>query len=162
MKYYIFRHGETFETKHNLLYGNRVKTAEILPEGIPTIERLAKHIQNIESDFNISSPFIRCKQTVGIVEKITQKTFKFEEKLGEYLELEETFDQMARRVKQFIDELSSEGYKNVIICTHGGIIAALTHHITEGSFEEHQLYDFPKPGVLISIEDGKMTKRDFN
>ncbi len=162
MNYYIFRHGETFESKHNVPYGDRVKSAKILPEGIPAIKRVSEYLIGINSDVNISSPFIRCKQTVRIVQEITQKTFNFDDRLGEYLETEETFNQMAERVENFIADIKKSGCQNVIICTHGGIIAALTYFLIEGTFEEHQLYNFPTPGVLVSIVEGKITRKDFN
>ena len=162
MNYFIFRHGETFETKHNIPYGDRVRSSTILDEGIPALKRLAKHLRGIETDANFSSPFIRCKQTVKIIGGITKNTFVFDERLAEYVEKEEAFGQMAKRVKDFVTDVEKEKYNNIVVCTHGGIIAGLIHLIIEGYFEEHQLYNFPKPGVLISIEGGKLKSKDFN
>lgn len=164
MNFYIFRHGETFQTKQAVHYGSQIETAEILPEGIPTIKRLANYLKDKTSDEksdNFSSPYLRCKQTVKIVKKIINKKFEFEEHLSEYREDKETFEKFANRIKNFLTHLP-KSKRTIIICTHGGVIAGLKHFIIRGKFEEENLYDFPNPGVLLEIKNKKVKSIDFN
>jgi broad specificity phosphatase PhoE len=165
MNFYIFRHGETFQTKHDVHYGSKIETAEILPEGIPAIKRVANYLKDKTSNKKgeyFSSPYLRCKQTVEIVKKIVNKKFKFEKYLGEYREDKETFGEFASRIDNFLKELKNVKIQNVTICTHGGVMAGLKHFILNGKFEEIDLYDFPKPGVLLEMKNGKMNRIDFN
>ena len=61
MNFYIFRHGATYYSKYDISYGEQVETAEILPEGIAAVKRLGKYLKNIDTDFNVSSPYQRCR-----------------------------------------------------------------------------------------------------
>jgi broad specificity phosphatase PhoE len=160
MNYYIFRHGETFETKHHLPYGDREKIAEILPEGIPAVKRLAAHLAAIETEANFSSPFKRCVQTADIVSEITNKKFIFDKRIGEFLN--ETFDDLRNRIKDITAEISQKGHKRVSICSHGYPISALINIITKGDFTEAELDNYPDPGILVIIQDKKVKYLDFN
>jgi broad specificity phosphatase PhoE len=44
---------------------------EILPEGIPAVKRLADYLKDIKTDINFTSPYLRCKQTVDIISKVS-------------------------------------------------------------------------------------------
>lgn len=159
-KYYIFRHGGTFATKTNTPYGEKIITAHILPESDPPLERLANYLKSIPSDLNVSSEFIRCVETVNVVSKISGKQFIFDKRLNEYNQ--ETFEQLKNRVADFLKEVNQKDYRSIIICTHGGVISALVHLITQGRFTEDQLYEYPNPGVLLCIENNQITSLDFN
>ena len=75
MKFYIFRHAETYFSKFDIHYGESVESAEIIPEGIPVTERLAKYLAGEDIDAYYTSPFKRCTQTAEIIEKITKMKF---------------------------------------------------------------------------------------
>lgn len=165
MDYYIFRHGLTYEAKTGSDFTqDSIISTPILPEGIPTIEKLAKYLGDIKTDANFSSPLLRCQQTIEVVEKITKMKFELDERLGEFLGLKgETFDSFATRIKNFVDDIQSKNFEFVAICTHGAGIAGLKHWVLERKFEEYQLYDFPKPGVLWIIKEDKTIESiDFN
>src|SRR4030066_2181504 len=116
MDLYIFRHGETYFSKFDIPYGEMIESAEILPEAVPVIEKLAKHFQNVKTDANFSSPFVRCRQTVEIVEKISGKKFIYENELKDWHLGKETLDNMILRIKNFYEELIKKNYKSVAIC----------------------------------------------
>lgn len=161
MNLYIFRHASTFASNLNIPYGSKVHSAEILPDGIPATERLAMYLDNIETEANFASPFLRCRQTVAIVEKITNKIFTYDERLGEYIEGIMSFPKFRKRIKDFIAELESKNYQNISICTHGGVIAGLKHLIINHSYHIWNLTDYPVPGVLTIIKEGKVDEIDF-
>lgn len=160
MNYYIFRHGETYFSKLDIPYGDQVETAEILPEGIPAIEKLAKELKNIPTDANFTSPYKRCLQTVEIVKNITGKVFTIDERLHDINA--ETIDEMVDRISEFYEEIKTGNYENIAICTHGYPIAVLKSLITKGEFEIDKLKSYPDPGALVKIINGKIEQIDFN
>ncbi len=159
-RYYIFRHGETFATKGHFGYGLNIYSASILDTGIPTIEKLAEYLKDIPSDYNVCSEFKRCRQTVAIVEKTTGKKFEYDAHLNEYI-LEPIW-RFRKRVRHFIEDCEDKNYETVMICTHGAVMAALKHLLTTHKFKLRNLIDYPKPGILMIIEDGKLTEVNFN
>lgn len=160
MNYYIFRHAQTYFTKNHVMYEDKIETAKILKEGIPAITRLAKYLKNKKTDANFSSPYLRCKQTVEIVGKISGKEFVFDKRLGEFNA--ETIEEMADRLSKFYEEIKGKNYKNIAICTHGYPIAVLRSFITRDKFEEEELNSYPSPGFLMIIRNKKVEYINFN
>lgn len=156
--FYIFRHG--LATKSLLGYGNKIVTAELLPEGKPPIEKIGKYLKNITTQYNVRSEFIRCQQTAAIVTKETGKEFATDKRLNEYHN--ESFGELRNRVKDFLQDIEKSDNTDILICTHGAVIAALKNLITKNSFTVLQLFDYPKTGTLVSIKNGKIETLDFN
>lgn len=162
MKFYIFRHGETFESKHDIPYADNIEKAEILPERIPIVKKLANYIKSKEIDAYYSSTYLRCKQTSTIISEITEKDFVYDENLGEFRRERETIEIFISRVKSFFDKLKLKDYQSIAICTHGYVVAALRELITQGYVQEERLNDYPRTGVIVQAEDGKINSIDFN
>jgi broad specificity phosphatase PhoE len=158
--YYIFRHGETFATKHIQDYGDLIETAEILDEGKPTIERMAEFLETVPTDYNVSSEFHRCRQTVGIVSEITGKQFVFDSRLNEFYK--ETFDEMKNRLKNFIDEMNASDYQTVLVCTHGALIAGLVSFLIRHDYNRDDMEKYPPPGILIKIDGDQLEQWNFS
>ena len=119
MRLYIFRHGMTFQTKNNVPYTpENYKTSPILPEGIPSIKKLAHYLKDVKTDANYTSSYLRCIQTVEIVSEISGKSFLPNEMLGEYAEWVENFDSLRARAQNFIDYLGTQHIETTAICTH--------------------------------------------
>lgn len=156
--FYITRHA--LAIKKGEAYGNRVLTAEILPEGIPPIEKMGNYLKNVAFDYSVCSPILRCQQTAAILSKYTKKPFVTDKLLREYYE--ETFEELYKRTSTFLQNLQAKNYKNVLICTHGSVIAGLTHFIINNRFTEEERMDFPNPGVLTIIQNKTMKEIDFN
>lgn len=161
MNLYIFRHAETKNSKFNIPYGDSIETAEILAEGIPVVEKLAKYLENISTDANYTSPYKRCIQTVEIVTEICGKSFQLNDALGEYYERKETFEDFAERIKGFLIYLEKQNIKSAAICTHGGVIAGLVSYLIKNSYELPDLHNYPPTGILVSIENKKVEYKDF-
>lgn len=164
---YILRHGETFATKKNTWYGLRVFSAPILEEGKGAIKRIGEHLKDIGTDYCVSSKILRCRQTVEIIRAETGKDFVFDSRLNEYFF--ETLWQFRSRVKSFLRDLEKKGYENVLICTHGAVIAAILNMITTKPLPLLNRKSYPNPGVLIIIEyetigssDATIQELDFN
>ncbi len=162
--YYIFRHSETFVTQSKRwfrTYGFKVFSAHILPLGRPTTEKLAIYLKKIPSDLNICSEFLRCRETVEIVSKITGKKFEYDKRLNENV-MEPAWI-FRKRVRHLIKELESSNYENIIICTHSIVIVAL---IKLFSGEKFTFKDFfinsTPPGILNIVKNGKVKTIDFN
>ncbi len=159
--FYIFRHGETFVTKGNKWgYGLRVFSAPILPEARPALEKLGAYLKDVSSDYNVSSEFLRCKQTVGIIAEFSDKQFVFDRRLNEHFL--EPFGRFRNRLQSFLTEMEQKQYKSVLICTHGACIAALTSFLMTGAVKPMDLFTYPMPGVLTIINNKQMKQIDFN
>jgi broad specificity phosphatase PhoE len=142
-------------------YGSRVLTAELLPEGIPPIERLARYLEHVPSEYQACSEVLRCRQTAAIVTAATGKPFIIDPRLREYHQ--ETFEQLAERVKSFCDDLLAANYRDAMICTHGAVIAAMKHYLTDGVIDRRHETDYTQTGQLLIIHDDKTTSViDFN
>lgn len=139
--FYIFRHGETFASKGGVGYGDKVFTAPILEEGIPTLERMGEYLKDKETDYNVSSVIERCKQTSGIISRITKKQFVFDKRLNE--PFMESFENIKKRLSSLLGEIEEKNYKSILICTHGAIIGALLGFFTAQEFAEENLFSFP-------------------
>lgn len=158
--FFLFRHGITFASEDDTPYGEAILTAPMLSQGIPAVTRLGKYLKNIETDFNLSSPLLRCQQTVEIITKESGKVFEFEERVIEYYK--ETFEQFRERIANYLKVLEESSHQNILICTHGAVIAGFKHLLLEGKFEENpDLHDYPKTGVLLNIREGKIEEISF-
>jgi len=162
MHLYIFRHGMTFFAKNNLPYGDKVETAEILPEAIPVTKRLGRYLMDIPTAKNYTSPFLRCVQTSNIVTEISGKKFEKVEDLRDWDPRRETVEEMIKRILVFSKELDAKRYSSISICTHGYPINALIAYFTKGEIKKDDLDNFPNPGVLVSIKNKKASYQDFN
>lgn len=161
-KYYIFRHGETLYSKNNISYPTDSFAIEILPESIPTLEKMARYLKNISSDYNVSSEYVRCQQSVKIISEISGLEFKKDSRLNELGDNNENFTNFTERLVSFISDIDKKHYKNVVICTHGAVISAAKRILSGTSFERGDLSDYPRPGVILCIENGKIEEIDFN
>lgn len=158
--YYIFRHGLTQAVKQNRWYWTSIYSARIIEEGKPSIIRLAEYMKNIDSDFNVASPFKRCQQTAGIVTEITGKTFATDKRIGEYaFELPWTFK---RRILRFIADMEKSEQKTIVICTHAIVIEMLIQYFSNGHVSLRHRLKAPLTGVLTKVQDKKVTEKDFN
>lgn len=159
MSVYIFRHGMAVHPHEG--YGSRVLTAELLPEGIPPIRRLAHYLRGVPSDYQACSEVLRCRQTAGIVTEITGKPFVIDPRLREYHQ--ERFEELAERTRAFADELAQRRASNPLVCTHGAVIAALRHYLLDGRFDRAHETDYVQTGQMLVIhDDNSVEVLDFN
>ena len=166
---YIFRHGDTERTENsNILSvlfrrdGGGLSDLPILPKGIPALEKIGAYLKNIPTDANFTSPYLRCKESSKIVGSISNRIYKVDEGIREFEEEKRNFAGFKNRITDFLDRIDKKNYSAVSICTHGAVIAAIKHLITSGKFSFFQVWDFPAPGNLIIIKDGKVESVDFN
>src|SRR3989337_3356148 len=95
--FYILRHGHTYASWNRIPYGETLYSADIIQQGIKSIKKIGKYLKNIESDYNVSSEFKRCRQTVEIISKISGGKFEFDARLNE--DVEEDKNLFIKRVK---------------------------------------------------------------
>lgn len=159
--YYIFRHGDTFVTEGKSLwgYGVRMYSAEILPKARPTLQKLGAYLKSVPDSFNASSEFLRCKQTVDIISKVSEKQFVFDKRLNEHFL--EPFGRLQRRLQSFLDDAEKSSYENILICTHGACIAGLIDLLLTGSIRPFN-FNYPMPGVLTIVREKSVQQISFN
>lgn len=164
MNFYIFRHGDTVLSKHplNKFFGHQEDTHDlpILPDGRQALEGIGRFLKNVPTGANFCSPYLRCRESAKIAGRASNRKFRVDSRIGE-LEGKEKFPDFKRRVENFLTEMAGKKYPAVAICTHGAVIAAISHLAT-GKFYFFQVIDFPRPGILTIIKNGKARQKDFN
>lgn len=159
MKIYLIRHGEVNHNLHRLY--NR-EDEDLNETGIKQAEELKEKIKNIEYDFIISSPLTRAKHTANII-NIENKDIIVDDRLSErdpgslsgqpievtnreeywnyYTTIQygtsENIKEFFNRVYNFLDELKTKNYKNVLIVAHSGVSKAFSSYfngIGDGKF----------------------------
>ncbi len=150
--WYIFRHGLA---AHGRYQGEEKLTADVLPEGKPAVIEMAEYLAQFEFDYFVSSPIPRTLTTAEIVSQKIGLDFEVDERIKDiYLE---SMAELRARVYEFWQELAASSRQQLLISTHGVIIAALRHFIIDGNFSDEQAYDFPDVASLLIIEDGQQT-----
>jgi len=143
-KYYLFRHGLAIKPGQNYQPNNQ--NIPLLPEAKKDIIKLANKLKHINTDLNLCSQYLRCRQTADLVAQITGKKFIIDAKLNEFQS--ETFAQFKNRIKSFLKKIHSQNSQHILICTHGAVIAAITHLVKEGKFKLKHELDYPPPAGL--------------
>ena len=162
--FYIFRHGDTVNSKNSLdklVIKKDTRNLPILPESHNALEKIGKFLKSVHTDADFCSPYLRCRESVKIVEKFSGKNYSFDSRIEE-LEGRIIFSDFQKRIKSFLNEIKAKKYSAVSICTHGAIIAAIKHMETASKFYFFQVFDYPEPGNLIIIKEGKIKKINFN
>lgn len=146
-KFYLFRHGLAVKPGHD--YKDTIVTASLLPEGKADVIKLANKFKKIDTDLNICSEYLRCQQTAAIVTQITGKKFITDPRVNEFHP--RNFTKFKNRIQNFLNDVQSQNKKNILISTHGAVIAAITHLLKEGDFKPKHELDYPREAGLRVI-----------
>jgi broad specificity phosphatase PhoE len=146
MKIYLVRHGQC---ESNVIGRYNFVNEDINEVGIKQAEDLRTRIKDIDYDIVISSPLIRALHTAKII-NANEKEILTDERLverkhgsleGKSIEVtdredywnyytntkygtEESIIDLCNRVEEFLDELKTKDYKNVLIVAHSGVSKA--------------------------------------
>ncbi len=163
--FYLFRHAlARLPGQH---YGGEILTASIIPEGRQAIEKMATYLGTQTIDSFQVSPLKRCLQTAQIISKQVTTPYVVDKRLSEYspeheADLGETFSDFNQRLVDLTRDLFTSSHLHVAICTHGAVIAGLSHTLLQKPFDLSQLEEYPSPGVLWILKDGHIQEMDFN
>lgn len=159
MKVYIVRHGEV---PHNALKRYNATDEDLTQLGIAQAEELRNKIKNMNFDIIISSPLTRAKHTANIL-NINNNKIIYDDRIrernpgdlsGKPLEVtnreeywnynttikygtSENIKSFFERVYNFLDELKTKDYNNVLIVAHSGVSKAFSGYfngINDGKF----------------------------
>lgn len=162
MKVYIARHGQTTT---NALGYHQLEDDDLTELGIQQAEELRDKIKDKKFDIIICSPLIRTKHTAEII-NINNNKIIFDDRIKErdpknlsgksrekenrdeywnyYSTIQygtsENIKDFFTRVYNFLDELKTKDYENVLIIAHSGVSKAFS-------------------GYFEGIQDGKFLKR---
>lgn len=159
MEVYIVRHGQTTA---NALKCHGLGYDDLTELGIQQAEELRDKIKKYDFDIIISSPLIRTKHTVDIINtnnlkiiydnRITERSAgnlsgktleneNREEYWNYYTQIQygtsENIQKFFRRVYDFLEELKTKDYKSVLIVAHSGVSKAFSAYfegIQDGKF----------------------------
>jgi broad specificity phosphatase PhoE len=164
MDIYIFRHGDTSNSKNFFKRFYKQKNTlklPILPEGRIALKKMGNYLKNIHTDANFTSPFLRCRESSQIISQVAGKKFVPDARIAEF-EGDVSFKELTEKVNSFLDDMHKHNYSSILICTHGAVIAAIKHFILHGYFYRFQLIDYPSPGKLLILKNKKITEINFN
>jgi broad specificity phosphatase PhoE len=159
MKVYIVRHGQVL---HNAMKQYNTSDEDLTELGIKQAEELRDKIKDMKFDIIISSPLIRAKHTANII-NINNTKIIFEDRIkerscgdlsGKLVEVtnreeywnyyttikygtSEDIKLFFERVYNFLDELKTKDYDNVLIVAHSGVSKAFNGYfngIDDGKF----------------------------
>lgn len=159
MKVYIVRHGEV---PHNALHQYNINDEDLTDIGIQQAFDLRNKIKDIKFDIVISSPLLRAKHTENILtgyddsliidDRLSERSCgslsgqpmevtNREEYWNYYTTIQygtaENIQDFFRRVYDFLDELKTKNYENVLIVAHSGVSKAFSGYfegIQDGKF----------------------------
>lgn len=163
MKIYLVRHGQV---PHNASHQYNTKDEDLTDAGIKQALEVKEKIKNINFDIVYSSPLIRARHTAEII--TDNSDFVFDDRLKErncgslsgkplevtnrveywnyYTDIQygtsENIQEFFKRVYNFLDELKTKGYENVLIVGHSGISKAFNGYfegIQDGKFLDRGL-----------------------
>lgn len=146
MKIYLVRHGEVL---HNALKIYNNLDEDLNSKGINQAKDLKEKIFDIDYDVIICSPLIRAKHTADII-NVKNKKIIIDNRISErnpgdlsgkslevtnreeywnyYTKIQygtsENIQEFFNRVNNFLDELKTKEYKNVLIVAHSGVSKA--------------------------------------
>lgn len=148
MNIYFIRHPETKWNRAGITQGH--KDSPLTEQGKATAEKLGSLLRDKNIEIIYSSDLGRCVQTAGIVNSFLNKEVVLTDRLREQnfgdlngatreeilekLDLSnldlaapngESFNQMKKRVLEFIKSLPNEEFKNVLLVTHDGVTRAI-------------------------------------
>ena len=146
MKVYIVRHGEV---PHNALKQYNNQNEDLTEKGIKQAEELREKIKIIDYDILLCSPLTRAKHTAEII-NVKEQEIIIDNRLEErnpcslsgqsldvtnrdeywnyYTEIKygtsENIQEFFKRVYNFLDELKTKDYQNVLVVAHSGVSKA--------------------------------------
>ena len=155
---YLFRHG--LATHSTTGYGDKILSAELLPEGIPAVERLATFLKTQPLGKAYVSEVKRCQQTAAIVTQITNQTFITDARINEYVQ--DTPETFVQRITNFLEEIQHLPNHPIAICTHGAVITTIKQILIGNSQPDPFNLDYPPTGGLWIMTPNTIEKHDFN
>ena len=156
---YLVRHGQVYNPD-KIIYG-RLPNFGLSETGKKQIEETAEFLKDKQVDIIFSSPLLRAKQTAEIIkDRLELPTIHITEEINEvktsyqgwkesdldklqsevYLKPldshDETMEQIAQRMKHFVETISqSFAGKHIAVCSHGDPIMLLKFAIQHKPFE---------------------------
>ncbi|KAI5953579.1 hypothetical protein KGF54_002951 [Candida jiufengensis] len=148
---YIVRHGQTDHNVKKILQGH-IDTS-MNTTGLIQAEKLGEFFKNLPIDYFLSSDLIRCKQTLNEILKnqdYDESSIRYTSNLREremgpvqnmllkdalekygpnFRNFGEKEEQLCSRVETEFNKLLDSDYKNVIFCTHGGVITRFCNYL---------------------------------
>ena len=156
MKIYITRHGQTDYNKQSLMQGR--SDIPLNETGLAQAEATKEKIGDIKFDAVYASPLIRALTTASVISGLSKDEIITDERIieadfgkyeaGNYFKIGlpmklywmfpeifpapkgvETIKSMVSRTADFLKELETKDYENVLVVCHGGIIRPLRGYL---------------------------------
>jgi len=160
---YLFRHGDTYQTKNKLPYKDQAVSATIIPESEEYLKKIGNYLKDKDIQYAVTSEFPRCMQSAKVVGKQLGINFSIDKRLNEYDPIYlpgESEKHFQERVDSFLSEIQRKKFSSVVICTHGAVISFIKHKLINTKAQWNSL-DYPAPGILLIISGEKVASYDF-
>ncbi|MFH1425511.1 MAG: histidine phosphatase family protein [archaeon] len=164
MKVIFLRHGQAEHNVHNEINQDPNIPVHLTPKGKKQAVEAKKKLGEIEFDVVFVSDFIRTQETAEIVskdwgvpifvdERISEAKTGFEGKSAVEYNLDsahdfynfkvkgrESWNDVVKRVKNFLKDLKKEKYENVLVVTHGWVLQ-IADEIANGIKDEEARWE---------------------
>ena len=177
MKLYVVRHGQTNYNDLELCNSDPTVDVHLTSLGTQQIQQLAQKLKNANIDHIITSELPRTKQTAAIINEYHNVPITIDARLNDnrtgfeskpYQQYHaalaraenkwtarfnggESFEDIKKRVGNFLEELKNQDYDCVLIAT-SKIITQVMYGLTHG-LSNQQTWDFKvEPGSCVEIE----------
>jgi len=152
---YYYRHGETYYSSKNMLYGDKEYEALLTEKGRSQAVLLGAELaRRPKFDLHMVSPLPRAVQTATIVQTHLQTELLVEPSLIEGIK-EKREDTWAR-VEKLAERLVKLPEQTILLGTHGFICCCLAAYFRGQTVKNMSLENLPTAGFgWIELEDGQ-------
>jgi broad specificity phosphatase PhoE len=152
---YYYRHGETYYSSKNLLYGDKEYEALLTENGRRQAALLGAELARRPGfDLHLVSPLPRAVQTATIIQTYLNTELLIEPALIEGIK-EKREDTWAR-VENLVERLVKMPQQNILLGTHGLVCCCLTAYFRGQNLRNMSYENMPTAGFgWIELEDGQ-------
>ena len=152
---YYYRHGETYYSSKNMMYGDKEYEALLTETGRRQVNLLGAELARRPAfDLHLCSPLPRAVQTATIVQTYLNTELLIEPALIEGIK-EKREDTWAR-VEKLAEKLIKMPQQNILLGTHGLICCCLAGYFRGQNLRTMSYENLPTAGFgWIELEDGQ-------
>jgi broad specificity phosphatase PhoE len=152
---YYYRHGETYYSSKNMLYGDKEYEALLTENGRRQVGLLGAELaRRPHFDLHLVSPLPRAVQTATIIQTYLDTELLIEPALIE--PIREKREDTWARIEGLVERLIKMPNENILLGTHGFICCCLASYFRGLSLRNMSFENPPTAGFgWIEIEDGQ-------
>lgn len=163
MKLYLVRHAQTNYNILKLANADPAVDVHLSDEGITQAKNLRDLLKNVNFNVSYISQLPRTRETAEIINlghnkdlivdaRLNDNKTGFESKpVADFLNAVESLAEAAERARNFIDEIKTLDYTEILVVTHGFITQAIFGYLENKTLDEAKEFNLVQ-GTYIEFE----------